>query len=58
MALRTGNDCNKSRSPFLKYHDYFIHEFDSKKKEITIRDPLTFESTITISKDGLGTQFS
>lgn len=58
MALGTGDDSSKLGSPLLKNHDYSILEFDSKKREISIQDPLNSKSTLTISEDELKNKFS
>lgn len=58
MAIGTGNDQNKLRSPFLKNHDYSVIDFDSKTRELIIQDPLSCESAIRVKEEELDDQFA
>lgn len=58
LAIGTGNDQDKLRSPFLKSHDYSVIDFDSESREIIIQDPLNCKSVIRVKEEELNNQFA
>lgn len=58
IAIGTGNNQDRLRSPFLKSHDYSVIDFDSKSREIIIQDPLNCKSAIRVKEEELGDQFA